>query len=510
MASLFARFAQAAPVVETKEAGFRLIATLDSGVAANPRWIMAVVGVFALQFSLIFSHRPWLDEWQALQLALQSPTIPDLLTNLRYEGHPPLWYLILRSVGGWANPFLVLPIVAASLAAVAQSLVLFASPFSRAERLLLALGCFMMFEFLTISRSMTLGVTLLIAAMTLWRSRWAWLAIALLPMCDFLFGVLSGVLLLLQLRDGGAWWPGMIAWLTIAGLAGWTVRPAPDMIQALELTGPWTDAAYYLLRIGVLLVPLQWGEWLPGWNGPPPLGLGGLMGIAFLAFAYHELRPDGLQRLLFFGFVGLTFVFSVAVYPLHARHLMLVALLLILMVWRRAAGGTRASPLFRLWLLTGAACGLIVAATNFLMPFDTAHVAAREIAARGLLDKHWLVYPDSRGQGVAALAGMEFERTERRCMQSFIRWDYQTTLRTPAKLTDYLRREIAVRGRFYMLSDMPMGSIPRDVLHLIVHVPAGYDQQDYYLYVVGPQHSDAALHLPPCVPERRPITAART
>lgn len=509
MTSTFSKVAQQPIVARPRAAGLWAVEAIENAMKDQSVWRVAVVTIFALQFALIFTHRPWLDEWQALQLALQSPTIDDLLINLRYEGHPPLWYVILRGFGRYCDPFLVLPIVAALIAAVVQSLILFASPFRRAERLLLSAGCCMMFEFMTISRSMTLGVAILIVAMTLWNTRWVWLAIALLPMCDFLFGVLSGVLVLMQWRDRRPSWPGMATWAVVGALAAWTVRPAPDMLQALELLGPLADVSDYLLRIGVLLVPLQWGSVGPGWNDYPPLGLGGVFGILFLIFAYHELQFDRFNRLLFFGFVGLTFVFSIVIYPLHVRHLMLIALLLILMTWRQTSRGQAASPLFRLWLLVGAICGIFVTAINLTVPFDTAHLAAREIVARGLDKKHWLVYPDSRAQGVAALTGMDFERTERRCMQSFIRWNYRTTLLEPAELTAYLRHEAEVRGRFYMLSDMPMTKIPRDVLQLIVHIPAGYDQQDYYLYEVGPGRPDATIALQPCVTQQRPLADAR-
>jgi hypothetical protein len=43
-------------------------------------------------------HIHWFDKWQALLIAVQSPDIAELLENLRYEGHPPLWHLLLRGI----------------------------------------------------------------------------------------------------------------------------------------------------------------------------------------------------------------------------------------------------------------------------------------------------------------------------------------------------------------------------------------------------------------------------
>lgn len=508
MASLLEDLGKFPIVQNSRRFGEATVAWLERALTRDRTWWMAAAAILALQFALIFKHEPWLDEWQALQLALQMPTIPDLLHNLRYEGHPPLWYLILRGIGTFADPYWVLPIAAAGFAALAQGLVLFKSPFTRAERWLIASGCFMLFEFLTLSRSMTMGVALLVAAMALWRSRWIWLVIVLLPMCDFLFGVLSGVLMLLQCRDRGAWWPGIGAWLASGALAAWTVRPAPDLLPALELLGFHLDFGAWLNRIGLLLVPLQWESQGPEWNTLPPFPFGGIFGVGFLYFAWRQTGGDRFHRLLLGGFVALTFVFSVAVYPLQARHLMLIALLLILFAWRRAADGQAASPGFRIWLLVGTVCGLFVAALNLARPFDTAADAARTIARLGLAGKHWVVHPDSRAQGVSALTGIEFERVEQRCMQSFVRWNFNTTLLTRQRVTRYFADEVASRGRFYVLSDLYLDIDPA-ILKPIAHIPAGYNGQHYFLFVAGPDRPDAKPSLPRCVPEQRPLSAAR-
>lgn len=485
----------------------RMVDALDRLLAEDKVWVSAAFLVVALQATLIFLHRPWLDEWQALQIALQSPTFGDLLANLRYEGHPPLWYLMLRASGALFGAYLALPVTAALLAFSTQALIARASPFSRGERLLIATGAFMLFEFLTLSRSLTLGVAVLVSAMALWRHRSVWVMIALLPMCDFLFGALSGILLILQWRDRRPWWPGIALWLVSGVIAAWTVIPAPDMIPALEHKGLLLSLADYLASMGLLALPLQWGEHGPSWNGGVPFGLGGFVGILFLLFAATQLRHDRMARALFWGFVALTLVFSVAVYPLPSRHLMLIALLLILLTWRGAADRMiRPSAGFRAWLVVGSGCGLFVAAWSFVMPFDTADEAGRAIVSRGLADKHWMVFPDSRAQGVSALTGIAFERTDARCMENFIRWNFRSALRDPKRLTAYLRHEAATRGRFYLLSDLPLSmTVPRDVLRPIAHIPAGYDGFDYYLFIVGPDRPEMRERTRLCVPHQRPL-----
>ena len=48
----------------------------------------------ALLSVIILHHEPWADEAQAWILARDCSPINLIFKNLRYEGHPPLWYLI--------------------------------------------------------------------------------------------------------------------------------------------------------------------------------------------------------------------------------------------------------------------------------------------------------------------------------------------------------------------------------------------------------------------------------
>ena len=84
------------PVSAIVDAIDRTLGWCDLQLQKRAVWLTAVFTVIALQAALVLNHRAWLDEWQALQLSLQSPGLAALLDNLRYEGHPPLWYLLLR------------------------------------------------------------------------------------------------------------------------------------------------------------------------------------------------------------------------------------------------------------------------------------------------------------------------------------------------------------------------------------------------------------------------------
>ena len=100
----------AATINATPGASF-IIGSIEGWLDRPRNWIACALAVLILQTALVLTHQPWLDEWQALQISLQSPTITALLENLRYEGHPPLWYLILRAAGGVISPYWVLTVV---------------------------------------------------------------------------------------------------------------------------------------------------------------------------------------------------------------------------------------------------------------------------------------------------------------------------------------------------------------------------------------------------------------
>lgn len=481
-----------------------LLARANVALARQSLWFTACAGVFALQAVLIFSHHPWLDEWQALQIALQSPTLADLMANLRYEGHPPLWYLILRTAALIVPTYYVLPAVAAVLAAVTQWSILARAPFPRLLRLAVALHAFVLFEYLTLSRSLTLGVTCAVLSVTLQHSRWRWLPLAVLPFCDFLFGVISVVLVVLWVRDRKPWWPGIGAWVASSSLAAWSVVPAPDMLQALKLNGFAVDLAAYFQRLGVLLIPWQTVDNVVQWNGILPFGLGLFAGPLFCWFAWRQTRHDSTKAALMIGVLILTAVFSVAVYPLHTRHLSLVALILILMKWHDADRGIAPDRPFAAWLLTGAACGLAVATINLIRPFDTSQSAADYIVRNKLESKHWLVWPESRAQGVSGLLGIGFERMERDCTVGFVRWNYHDSFTDWPDVERELRRIVALRGRSYLLTDIPL-DLPRDVVVPLAAFPAGYDGQRYYLWLAGPGERERANSVPACVKGMRPL-----
>ena len=482
-------------------------AWLETALRNPILWSVLVAGIWLLQLSLIFTHEPWQDEWQALQIALQSPDFAALLDNLRYEGHPPLWYLLLIGVSIILPADWVLPAVQAAIATMLQALILIYSPFPRRQKLLLATSFFVLFDYSVLSRSLSLGALILTAFFAFRHYRASWLLIALLPLTDFLFGLLSIISVAIQWRARRLWWPGLLFWFVTGVAAILTVWPAPDVIPALHLLSPSAEVSALITRLSALLIPLHMANGHLQWNNPPPYPLSVVAGPLFLLFCWVQVRGRHFDAALLFGFATAAALFSIFVYPLAIRHLSLIAWLLILLRWHTMQEGLAPRRWFEPWLVALSICGLVTAGLNLTRPFDTDEQVARYIVSHGLRDAHWLVFPDSAAQGVSALIGMEFDRLEMDCSESFIRWNYATTIKSQQRFEEVLHAATKKYGRLYLLVNDPLPGLDDSrYVRGLAQFPPGYDGQAYRLYELGLDRPRTGLRAPSCPPRRVPLT----
>lgn len=124
------------------------------------------MGAFAavLAFAL-WKHEPWRDELQAWMIVRASRTPIAVLDNLRHEGHPPLWYLLLWPVRQISGAIAALQVVEWVIAVATVALLAWRAPFSRLVVAGLAFGYFGLFEYGVLARSYALGTLLLVAAL---------------------------------------------------------------------------------------------------------------------------------------------------------------------------------------------------------------------------------------------------------------------------------------------------------------------------------------------------------
>lgn len=115
--------------------------------------ILVLLVYAAAHLGMAVVHEPFFDEAEAWQIA-RSVTLRTLfLETTHYEGHPPLWHLILMPLAKAGAPYeLSLTLVSLAFMGTAVFLILWYAPFPRIVRLLLPFTYFFFYQYGVISR----------------------------------------------------------------------------------------------------------------------------------------------------------------------------------------------------------------------------------------------------------------------------------------------------------------------------------------------------------------------
>lgn len=106
----------------------------------------------------LFKHELWGDELQSWNLAKGSTDFSNLLSTIRYEGHPPIWYTLLWGLSKFTHEVFYIKYLHFAIALGMASAVLFLSPFPLILRVLIVFGYYFLFEYSVISRNYGIGV----------------------------------------------------------------------------------------------------------------------------------------------------------------------------------------------------------------------------------------------------------------------------------------------------------------------------------------------------------------
>lgn len=127
----------------------------DTKKSSRDLMCCALVSALAIILPLIemFFHEPWYDEAQAFLIA-RDASLHDILFVLpHYEGHPPLWHLLLLIPARLGlSCKLTLGIAQMITYAMAVLVLEFRSPFNKITKMLLPCSFFFLYQFAVISR----------------------------------------------------------------------------------------------------------------------------------------------------------------------------------------------------------------------------------------------------------------------------------------------------------------------------------------------------------------------
>lgn len=118
------------------------------------RWAVFLIYLAAVLF-LVSRHENWRDEAQAW-LLVRDLNVSQLVSQMKYEGHPCLWHLILMPFAKLGFPYRTMNLVSTALVAAAAWLLLFRSPISLPLQCLVLAGSAFLYFFPVISRSYAL------------------------------------------------------------------------------------------------------------------------------------------------------------------------------------------------------------------------------------------------------------------------------------------------------------------------------------------------------------------
>lgn len=406
------------------------------------RWSWAAVGVSlaATALALVF-HEPWRDEWQAWLLAENSSSLRDLLADVRREGHPPLWHILLFGLSR-VGPVELMRVLTGAAAIASTAVVARYGPFRTWQKPLFALGYFSAFEYLAISRPYALAMLLVFSYAALsWSSTRDHtvsrsVLIALLTLTSIygaMVAMVLGAAAVVGRRSGHRSRQLVPAAAAVVGtvLSLVLARPAPGTTgrySSERLTDPFTglDPNRLQLREALeVLVPIPavgsdrwWGTSIVDSPNGVVVALVALIALAAVAFAVRRSRVAlgmwvlGVVGLLLFGYV----VYPGAIY--HYGHLYLIAVAAIWFASSRSPGTVDRRIVVAL-LGAQALGGVVALALDATGPFSNGDRVAGAVRADELV----VVDPDWLGTTIAGESGRSVFMVTSNRHGTFVQWD---------------------------------------------------------------------------------------
>jgi tetratricopeptide (TPR) repeat protein len=148
-------------------------------------WYVPVLIAYAVMVAYTaMHHEPWIDEAQAWLIARDCDLGTLFSEVLRYEGHPALWYLIVKAAIFCGLPYEGFCLFSGAIATMGVWLLLAKSPFPKWAAACLPFTFFLGYQYAVVARSYVLLPLLLFAVAALRRDRWEkpirWIVVLLL------------------------------------------------------------------------------------------------------------------------------------------------------------------------------------------------------------------------------------------------------------------------------------------------------------------------------------------
>lgn len=426
-------------------------------------WAFAITALyFAVTMTGALHHELWLDEAHHWLLGKYSASPADLLHNARYEGHPPLWNLLLYFLARVTDNAASMQALNVVIASIAVLLFVRYAPFQFFFRAIIPFSYFVLYEYGVISRNYAIVFLLLVIVAALYPKRHShfllFCSVLFLLASAHLFAAVIAVSVFIvvigeRFSDRAAipakkFWPGIFLFTGLFFLLILLVIPPADHF----LYSYDHDALFSAKRTGKI-VSVAWKGLFPFpdirqpylWNSNLLIGFSKKAAIIPVALAW--LIPFFLIRkripLFIFWFAGILILAFMFKSPLivASRHCGFLFLLLLFSMWidayyperKSEARNTRqrfhqqlsklVSPLFVVIIAVQLIASIFLFAEDYRRPFSQGKNVTDYLLHSGWRKEQIVISPHFTGPAICAYYGQPLFYAENNAEESFCRWN---------------------------------------------------------------------------------------
>ena len=303
----------------------------------------------------LYHHAMWSDEMQHWLLARDSKSLPDLVYNMRYEGHPILWESLLFIIARFSNDPMSMQVLNLIISSATAILILNYAPFPMLMRTLIVFSYFLFYEYADISRNYSLGCLLIVYCCILYRNRYLYyillsVVMGLLANTHLLCLFISFAIFAALLFDGIFYATlsphqkkmalvGVLIYVVFVALSIWQIIPPSNSLFKV-INNNMTSfhricGAVSIITKGFLPFPdirtLNW--WNTNWFTTISTALNALLTLFILAGSLLVLIKKPLTLLIFFisfsGVASFIFFFQIG----EVRYYGLIFISFIAALW---------------------------------------------------------------------------------------------------------------------------------------------------------------------------------
>lgn len=412
---------------------FPQIDTIKAESLLRQASLLTLIAASLMILLSILHHAMWLDELQPWALLKASPDLNSFMTHIKFEGHPVLWFGIVKLVQIFTDNFQALQIIHAAIAISSLYLIWRYAPLEHLEKIFVTLSFPFAFQYAVITRSYALGIMLIIAGLIFARraeSPMRWLFWGLAANTAFLLGLVAGALGLSDLlRDPKKAWHEkyyVLGAVFLGLMAVVMAIPHREFQPAFPFT-PETLMSFTGMHSFMVRLAHSFG-WSPGFLSPlsqMPTSTADII-FAYLAVIFMITALSQHWRLLLsFGlliaaFITIHFYF----YPLAFYHFMLLQLAVIFLIWQeRPITNNLAQTAFMIFLLPSVMMTINVTVDSIYTPYSQSKNTAEWITEKNLEDEFWIAATDYEAAPVFTYLNRPVYFPQCNCDGPYIQWD---------------------------------------------------------------------------------------